>query len=102
MKEKIPFYNIVNMFFVGSVFSFYIVLLFSKKLESVDFSAPIFDFFKDWSIVISVVLIIVMYEIGFLLNRTSSVLIAPMLEKLKIWPKFPYDKDGFRNFRNKL
>ena len=34
-----------------------------------------------------------MYEIGFILNRASSIIIGPILTKAKIWPKYQYDKD---------
>ena len=34
-----------------------------------------------------------MYEIGFILNRASSVIVEPILAKFKIWPKYQYDKD---------
>ena len=93
MKEKIPFYNIVNMFFVGSVFIFIVAVLFHGQFKTIDLSAPIFSFLKDWSIVISAILLIAMYEVGFVLNRASSVIIEPILTKTKIWPKYQYDKD---------
>lgn len=93
MKDKIPFYNIVNMFFVGSVFTFIVAVLFHGHFKAVDLSAPIFTFLGDWSVVISAILLIVMYEIGFILNRASSVIIEPIFTKLKIWPKYQYDKD---------
>lgn len=93
MKDKIPFYNIVNIFFVGSVFTFLIVFLFHSSLKSIDLSSPIFSFAMDWSAIVSAVLLIAMYEVGFILNRASSVIIAPILTKTKIWPKYQYDKD---------
>ena len=93
MKEKIPFYNIANMFFVGSVFTCIVAVLFNAQFESMNFSAPVFALAKDWNVVVSAVLLIVMYEIGFLLNRASSVIIEPILEKTKIWPKHPYAND---------
>ena len=93
MKEKIPFYNIVNMFFVGSVFSFIVIVLFHNQFKAIDLSAPIFALMKDWKVVISAVLLIVMYEVGFVLNRASSVIVEPILTKTKIWTKYQYDKD---------
>ena len=93
MKDKIPFYNIVNMFFVGSVFTFIIAVLFHDHFKSIDLSSPIFIFSKDWSVVISTALLIAMYEIGFILNRASSVIIEPILVKTGIWPRYRYDKD---------
>lgn len=93
MKEKIPFYNIVNMFFTGSVFTFIIAVLFHDQFCPTDLSSPVFVFLKDWSMIISTVLLIAMYEIGFILNRASSVIVEPILVKTKIWPKYQYDKD---------
>lgn len=93
MKDKIPFYNIANMFFVGSVFTFIVVVLFHDRFKLIDISAPIFTFLKDWGVVVSAVLLIIMYELGFILNRASSIIIEPILTKTKIWPKYPYDKD---------
>ncbi len=93
MKDKIPFYNIVNMFFVGSVFTLLVAVLFHNQLGFVDLSSPIFTFAKDWNVIISAVLLIAMYEIGFILNRASSIIIEPILTKAKIWPKYQYDKD---------
>lgn len=93
MKDKIPFYNIVNMFFVGSVFTFIVVALFHGQFKVADLSTPIFGFLENWSVVISAIFLIVMYEVGFILNRASSVIVEPIFTKLKIWPKYKYDKD---------
>lgn len=93
MKDKIPFYNIINMFFVGSVFTFISAVLFHDHFMPIDLTSPIFAILKDWSVIISAILLMAMYEIGFILNRVSSVLIGSLLEKIRIWPKYQYDKD---------
>lgn len=93
MKDKIPFYNIANMFFVGSVFTFLVAVLFNNYFKNIDLSLPVFTFMKDWSVVISAILLIAMYEVGFILNRASSVIIEPILTKTQIWPRYKYDKD---------
>lgn len=93
MKEKIPFYNIANMFFVGAVFAIANVLLFHECLLDMDLSSQLYMTLKDWSIVATAAIIVVVFEIGFILNRASSVLIAPILEKTKIWPKEKYNLD---------
>ena len=90
MKDKIPFYNIVNMFFVGSIFSFVLAVLFN---DYIDLTNPLFDFLKEWKIIVSALLIITMYEVGFIINRLSSIIIAPILEKTKIRPKEKYNID---------
>jgi hypothetical protein len=93
MKDKIPFYNIANMFFVGAVFAIANVLLFHECLSDMDLSSQLYMTLKDWSIVATAAIIVVVFEIGFILNRASSVLIAPILEKTKIWPKEKYNLD---------
>ena len=81
------------MFFVGSVFTFLVVVLFHDQLKSIDLSLPVFTFAKNWDAIVSAVLLIAMYEVGFILNRASSVIIAPILTKTLIWPQYQYDKD---------
>lgn len=93
MKDKIPFYNIANMFFVGAAFAIANVLLFHECLLDMDLSSQFYMTLKDWSIVATAAIIVVVFEIGFILNRASSVLIAPILEKTKIWPKEKYNLD---------
>lgn len=93
MKDKIPFYNIANMFFVGAVFAIANVLLFHECLLDMDLSSQLYMTLKDWSIVATAAIIVVVFEIGFILNRASSVLIAPILEKTKIWSKEKYNLD---------
>ena len=34
-----------------------------------------------------------MYEIGFIINRMGSIIVAPIYEKLKLWPKEEYGID---------
>ena len=93
MKDKIPFYNIANMFFAGAVFVIANVLFFHDCLLNMDPSGQLYITLKDWSVVATAAIIVVVFEIGFILNRASSVLIAPVLEKTKIWPKEKYDLD---------
>ena len=85
MKDKTPFYNVANMFFTGAVFSIIIVIMFFNKI---DLSSDVLLFLKDWQVIISAATIVIMYEIGFILNRLGSLLIEYLLvKKTKIWPK---------------
>ena len=93
MKDKIPFYNIVNMFFVGATFLLANALLFHNYILLLKTDNQLYAVLKEWSVVTSAAIIIAIYELGFVLNRVSSVLIAPILEKTKIWPKEEYDID---------
>lgn len=93
MKNKISLYDIVNKFFVGAVFTLLLVVVTVDKLPLVDIYNHYSDILKDWSVIVSAVLLIAMYEIGFVINRGSSAIIAPLLEKTKIWPKEDYTID---------
>lgn len=90
MKDKIPFYNIVNMFFVGAVFSIAVILMFVEKIH---IEKKYMDIALEWNVIVSAFLIIAMYEIGFIINRAGSVLIGGLLVKTKIWEKDKYDID---------
>jgi len=97
MKDKIPFYNIVNMFFVGSIFSLCLTILLREYIP-LDWIKENADLLSDWSILISAVLLIAMYELGFIINKMGSVFIEPIyrgkkFKKFKIWPKEDYGID---------
>jgi hypothetical protein len=81
------------MFFVGAVFSVFNILLFHKCILGIDLNSSVYVVLKDWSLVVTAAIIVIMFEIGFILNRASSILIAPVLERTKIWPKEKYDFD---------
>lgn len=97
MKDKIPFYNIVNMFFVGSIFSLCLTILLREYIP-LNWIKENAELLSDWSILISVVLLIAMYEVGFIINKMGSVIIEPIYrgekrKKFKIWPKDDYGID---------
>ena len=93
MKDKIPFYEIVNKFFVGAVFTIFFVIVTADKLSLIDLYNKYATILKDWSVLVATILLIAMYEIGFIINRAGSAFIAPLLEKTKIWPKKEYGID---------
>ena len=97
MKDKIPFYNIVNMFFVGSIFSLCLTILLREYIP-LDWIKENADLLSDWSILISAILLIAMYELGFIINRMGSIIIDPIYQgvkgkKFKIWHKDDYGID---------
>lgn len=90
MKEKIPFYNIVNMFFVGCVFVIFMIPFFIDAID-LDAVKKYGEILSDWTAIISVVAIIAMFEIGFIINRLGSIIVEPLYAILKIWPREKYD-----------
>ena len=99
MNEKVPFYNIVNMFFVGAVFSLCLGILFRDYIP--------LAWIKENADLLSDILLIAMYEIGFIINRMGSVIIEPIytlnmfkkrkiykrIKCLRIWPREDYGID---------
>ena len=51
------------------------------------------DLLSDWSILISAVLLIAMYELGFIINKMGSVIIEPIYRGKK-FKKFKRSDDG--------
>ena len=92
MKEKIPFYNIVNMFFVGAVFSLCLAILLRNYIP-IQWIKDNSELLSDWSILISSVLLVAMYELGFIINRMGSIIISPIYQVVKLWPKGKYGID---------
>ncbi|WP_173473916.1 hypothetical protein [Fibrobacter succinogenes] len=90
MKEKIPFYNIVNMFFVGCVFVIFTIPFFIDAID-LDATKKYSEIISNWTGIISVVAIAAMFEIGFIINRLGSIIIEPLYVILKIWPREKYD-----------
>lgn len=90
MKDKTPFYNVANMFFVGSIFSILTVITFGDKIV---IEPKYLETAKERSVLTSAILIITMYEFGFIINRISSLIMEPILINTKIWPKDDYDID---------
>lgn len=93
MKDNIPFYSIANMFFVGAVFSIVNILLFQDRFFSIALNDSLYQGMKDWSVVITAAAIVIVFEIGFILNRLSSIVIEPVLAKAKMWPIAQYGLD---------
>ena len=90
MKGKIPFYNIVNMFFVGCVFVIFTIPFFIGAID-LDATKKYSEIMSNWTGIISVAAIAAMFEIGFIINRLGSIIIEPLYVILKIWPREKYD-----------
>ena len=93
MKDKTPFYETVNMFFVGTVFSITLfLLLFDKVQYNVSFKALI-KYCEKWSVIIGVAAIAIMFEVGLVLNKLGSIILSPFLSLIGAWPNKEDYKD---------
>ena len=86
MNEKIPFYNLLNMFLIGLVFAGCNILMFMAKI--IPFANTNLTGIKNigFETVLTVFFFAVIYEIGLIINRIGSVIIEPILKKTKLIP----------------
>ena len=93
MKEKVPFYEIVNMFFTGTVFSIILFLLLYNNITISEQTKLLIHYCEKWSVIVGAAILVLMYEIGFLLNKLGAVTLGYILPKAKIWPREKYSID---------
>jgi hypothetical protein len=84
MDIKIPFYNIVNMFLIGLVFTGFCIILFFKDIHQFISTVDIDGLGFQTLITISIFAVI--YEVGLIINRIGSVLIESIFIKSKLIP----------------
>lgn len=96
MENKIPFYNIVNMFLTGFIFigccifiylNAFIYLLTSNIIPETNFVSES---------IITVSFLAIIYEIGYVINRIGSIITEPILKKTKA---IPFNND-YKNFND--
>lgn len=92
MNDKIPFYNIANMFFVGCVFTLLLVVVIWDILP-IDTLKNYGDILSNWMAVVSILFLTAMFEVGFIINRLGSIIVEPLYVNCKIWPREKYDVD---------
>lgn len=90
MEIKIPFYNILNMFLTGLVFIGGCIIIFPEYTLTVLNNEIIKNLGTGPEIISTVCVFAVAYEIGLIINRIGSVIIEPILKRLK-W--IPFDDD---------
>lgn len=92
MEAKIPFYNLLNMFLTGFIFTGCCIVLFNNQIltfiES-DFFKSIKEINFGLETIITISFCAVIYEIGLIINRIGS-----LLENiLKCIKAIPFDND---------
>lgn len=90
MEFKVPFYNILNMFLTGLVFIGGCLIIFPDTVVEISNCGIIKSFGAGPEIVITVCTFAVAYEVGLIINRTGSVILAPFLKMTKL---IPFDDD---------
>ena len=97
MEIKVPFYNIVNMLLTGFVFLGGLLFVFPEKAIQL-LNGEFYANLKTGPEIIFVIcLLAVAYEIGLVINRVGSVIIEPVLKKIKLIPF----NDDYVLFNNK-
>ena len=90
MEIKIPFYNILNMFLTGLVFMGGCAMVYPDFAASILKSEVIINIGTGPEIVLTVCAFAAAYEVGLIINRVGSVIIEPILKKVKA---IPFDDD---------
>ena len=86
MEIKVPFYNIVNMLLTGFVFLGGLIFVFPEKAIQL-LNGEFYANLKTGPEIIFVICYLaVAYEIGLVINRVGSVVIEPVLKKIKLIP----------------
>lgn len=90
MEVKIPFYNILNMFLTGLVFLGGCAMICPDFAASILINDIIVNIGTGPEIVFTVCIFAAAYEVGLIINRIGSVIIEPILKKIKA---IPFDDD---------
>ena len=86
MEVKIPFYNLVNMLLTGIVFIGGISLFLPELVMDI-INNPIISRTDTCTELTKIIFIFAFaYETGLIINRIGSILIEPLLKKLKFIP----------------
>lgn len=97
METKIPFYNIVNMLLTGFIFIGCCIIIYFNILSDL----LVWDFLDEINSVsetiITISMLAVIYEIGYIINRLGSVIIEPILKCTKA---IPFDND-YKKFNDR-
>ena len=87
MKDKIPYYETANMFFVGTVFAIALCFLLYDRVYLSEAMKTLIKYCEKWSVIVSVASLVAMYEIGFILNQIGSFTLGFLFPKLKLEKK---------------
>lgn len=98
MDIKIPLYNFLNMFLIGLVFIGCSIFLLYDTIDF--FNMENLSLIKDSGLkaLITIFVFSASYEVGFIINRFGSIIIEPILIKLKL-VHFSNDYKKFNEYR---
>ena len=99
MEIKVPFYHVVNMFLTGLVLLGGGIMLFPDVATSFLGNSFITRASVGPEIVGVICLAAISYEVGLIVNRIGSVILEPILRKLKM---IPFDNDYVKYNRVKM
>lgn len=99
MEAKIPFYNLLNMFLTGLIFTGCCILMFDNQILAF-IKSDFFELIKEMNFGLETIITIsfcaIIYEFGFIINRIGSLL-ENILKYIKA---IPFDSD-YKKFNEK-
>lgn len=82
METKIPFYNLVNIFLLGLLFITGLAYITAPRwVVHVEHYEILFQLANQWTFLLSLIAIGVIYEIGVIINRISSIIVENICER---------------------
>ncbi len=82
METKISFYNVLNMFLIGLIFFGCIVIIFFNSISNILKNITITNI--GYETLTTIIIFGIIYEIGLIINRISSVIVEEILKKTKL------------------
>lgn len=90
MDSKIPFYNILNMLLVGLVFVGCICFILPNEVMNLSNEYGKYLNRINLDIIIATIFFGIIYEIGFIITRVSSLILEELFIKFRL---IPFEKD---------
>ena len=82
MKPKFSIYQYLNFILTGLIFSGCTIVVFSKNVDDITLIKNISGLSLGIETIIVFIMIGIIYELGFIINRIGSILIEPIYKKL--------------------
>jgi uncharacterized membrane protein (UPF0182 family) len=99
---KIPFYDLVNRFLIGTVFvAFFLVVFYGQSIDFIQSHHVLLSIASNFVLLSSLMVIVLTYMTGLIINRFSSVVIEKALIKLGFIQDYEKNYKDFNNCRKK-
>lgn len=86
METKMPFYNVLNMLLIGFILIISVCIAFPSLAVNLIKNDIVVGLSDGGDIMLMTFVFTVAYEVGYIINRLSSVLLEELFKKTKVIP----------------